>query len=63
VNYGRSADMGVTGLLNGVSLGLIPPYVECVVMNKYGFIGGFGSLVGVTAAKSPPMRWVDTDSD
>jgi hypothetical protein len=49
-DYGSSADMGVTGLLNGVSLGVIPLYVECVVMNKYGFIGGFGSLVGVTAA-------------
>jgi sugar phosphate permease len=31
-------------------------------MNKYGFIGGFGPLVGVTAA-SPPLGWVDTDSD
>jgi hypothetical protein len=60
-DYGRSADMGVTGLPDGVALGVIPPDVECAVLNKSGFIGGFGPLVGVTAV-SPPMG-VDTDSD
>jgi hypothetical protein len=60
--YGRSADMGVTGLPDGVALSVIPPGVECAVMNKHGFIGGFGPLVGVTAG-SPTLGWVDTDSD
>jgi hypothetical protein len=54
--------MGVTGLPDGVALGVIPPGVKCAVVNKYGFIGGFGPLVGVKAA-SPPLGWVDTDSD
>jgi hypothetical protein len=44
--------MGVTDLPDGVALGVITTGVECAVMNKYGFIGGFA-----------PMGWVDTNSD
>jgi hypothetical protein len=52
-DYSRSADMDVTGLPDGVALGVITTGVECAVMNKY--VWGYG---GVRRRHLPWGGWI-----